>query len=296
MKKEIKANHVFERIVVSRERSARAWRKRGALGALGDAARTPSKFKLDIIAGHSRGRRDLALSERRIHRSLRRPARHAHGQHRRVQAHARRQRLLQRRRKEPAAPAHLRHRLQEQDRSWTPTSPCWRRRRSATTASSARSWSSSPSTTMSAPACRSGCRGARRIIEELEKLAKETEFAAGYDRVRTPHIARENMYLTSGHLAVLRGVDVSADGAWTEAQPRFRVRAEAGRDRQGRECERCRSLLPQGDELPASPQALCGGAAQLSRPAVAPRGIRHLLSLRAERRTVRPHARAFACR
>jgi threonyl-tRNA synthetase len=38
------------------------------------------------------------------------------------------------------------------------------------------------------------------IIEELEKLAKETEFAGGYDRVRTPHIARENMYLTSGHL------------------------------------------------------------------------------------------------
>ena len=38
------------------------------------------------------------------------------------------------------------------------------------------------------------------IIEELEKLAKETEFAAGYDRVRTPHLAREIMYLTSGHL------------------------------------------------------------------------------------------------
>ena len=38
------------------------------------------------------------------------------------------------------------------------------------------------------------------LIEELERLAKETEFAAGYDRVRTPHLARENMYLTSGHL------------------------------------------------------------------------------------------------
>ena len=38
------------------------------------------------------------------------------------------------------------------------------------------------------------------LIEELEKLAKETEFEAGYDRVRTPHIARESMYKTSGHL------------------------------------------------------------------------------------------------
>jgi len=41
------------------------------------------------------------------------------------------------------------------------------------------------------------------IVEELEKLAKETEFAAGYVRVKTPHLAREHMYLTSGHLPVL---------------------------------------------------------------------------------------------
>src|SRR5881394_3974683 len=38
------------------------------------------------------------------------------------------------------------------------------------------------------------------IVEELEKLAKETEFAAGYQRVRTPHIARESLYKKSGHL------------------------------------------------------------------------------------------------
>lgn len=38
------------------------------------------------------------------------------------------------------------------------------------------------------------------LIEELEKLAKEAEFEAGYQRVRTPHIARESLYLTSGHL------------------------------------------------------------------------------------------------
>lgn len=38
------------------------------------------------------------------------------------------------------------------------------------------------------------------LIEELERLAKETETAAGYDRVRTPHICKESMYHTSGHL------------------------------------------------------------------------------------------------
>ena len=32
------------------------------------------------------------------------------------------------------------------------------------------------------------------IIEELEKLAKETEFKMGYVRVRTPHLAKESMY------------------------------------------------------------------------------------------------------
>lgn len=38
------------------------------------------------------------------------------------------------------------------------------------------------------------------IIEELEKLAIETERKAGYARVRTPHIAKESLYKTSGHL------------------------------------------------------------------------------------------------
>src|ERR1700761_5276075 len=38
------------------------------------------------------------------------------------------------------------------------------------------------------------------IIEELERLAKETELKAGYKRVVTPNIAKESMYITSGHL------------------------------------------------------------------------------------------------
>ena len=39
------------------------------------------------------------------------------------------------------------------------------------------------------------------IIEELEKLAKETEDLAGYDRVRTPHITKGSLYEKSGHLS-----------------------------------------------------------------------------------------------
>lgn len=38
------------------------------------------------------------------------------------------------------------------------------------------------------------------MIEELERLAKESEFLHDYVRVRTPHLAKDSLYLTSGHL------------------------------------------------------------------------------------------------
>ena len=39
------------------------------------------------------------------------------------------------------------------------------------------------------------------IIEELEKLAKEMEDKRGYDRVRTPHLAKDALFQRTGHLA-----------------------------------------------------------------------------------------------
>ena len=38
------------------------------------------------------------------------------------------------------------------------------------------------------------------MIEELEDLAKEMEQKAGYQRVRTPHLTKEDLFLRSGHL------------------------------------------------------------------------------------------------
>jgi len=38
------------------------------------------------------------------------------------------------------------------------------------------------------------------MTEELERLAKETEAQAGYVRVRTPHLSKEDLFLHSGHL------------------------------------------------------------------------------------------------
>jgi len=39
------------------------------------------------------------------------------------------------------------------------------------------------------------------LIEEIEKLAKETEELGGYDRVKTPHITKGSLYEKSGHLS-----------------------------------------------------------------------------------------------
>jgi threonyl-tRNA synthetase len=62
------------------------------------------------------------------------------------------------------------------------------------------------------------------IADELEKLARETEFAAGYVRVKTPHIAREKMYLTSGHIPLYQEsmfppLEVKESGAAPDARP-----------------------------------------------------------------------------
>src|SRR5690606_19452717 len=38
------------------------------------------------------------------------------------------------------------------------------------------------------------------IRDQIESLAKEKESQAGYVRVSTPHIAKEELFLTSGHL------------------------------------------------------------------------------------------------
>src|SRR5262245_35335935 len=38
------------------------------------------------------------------------------------------------------------------------------------------------------------------LRDELEKLARELEFKAGFERVATPHLARTDLYRRSGHL------------------------------------------------------------------------------------------------
>jgi len=76
------------------------------------------------------------------------------------------------------------------------------------------------------------------LVEELEKLAKETEFLAGYQRVRTPHLAKEKMYLVSGHLpyyaeSMYPPMTLVEEGGEGSAEAKERIRAELERLRRG---------------------------------------------------------------
>jgi threonyl-tRNA synthetase len=149
----------------------------------------------------------------------------------------------------------------------------------------------------------------------LEKLAKETEFAAGYQRVRTPVIARENMYITSGHLpyyaeSMFPPMFLVKDSGDAQAPGSARgVRAQAARGELT--SEKIDVLLEQAAEIRREEELasdryylkamncphhhkLFGAVPRSYRDLpLRPRGIRHLLPLRAERRAVRPHARAL---
>ncbi|MBS0657658.1 MAG: threonine--tRNA ligase [Verrucomicrobia bacterium] len=197
MKKEIKANHVFERVEISRA-EALAMAERGELAALSPRG-VPSKFKLDILQGIPDGEAitlyrngeftDLCAGPHVLRTGnigafklthvaasyykgdernpqLQRIYGTAFKNKTEMEAHFA---LIEEAKKRDHRKLGREMELFHFDDDVGPGLPLWL-----------------PNGTV--------------LVEELEKLAKETEFAAGYDRVRTPHLARENMYLTSGHL------------------------------------------------------------------------------------------------
>jgi threonyl-tRNA synthetase len=72
------------------------------------------------------------------------------------------------------------------------------------------------------------------IREELEKLGKELEFKAGYQRVATPHLTKEDLYFQTGHLPYyaesmfppmeLRETRETEDGEVEEVTQRYRLK------------------------------------------------------------------------
>jgi threonyl-tRNA synthetase len=95
------------------------------------------------------------------------------------------------------------------------------------------------------------------IAEELEKLAKETEFAAGYVRVRTPHIARESLYKKSGHLpyyadSMFPPMELQAEG---EMQLRI-TEDRATRRAQSKQLAEAMGLTPESFKGISTPEAM----------------------------------------
>jgi threonyl-tRNA synthetase len=197
MKKEVKANHTFERVVVSRD-EALSMAQRGLLGALAERSQ-PSKFKLDIIQNIPEGEEislyrngeftDLCAGPHVMRTgnigafkltnvaSAYYKGDEKNPQLQRIYGTAFKNKtqldeyfaMLEEAKKRDHRKLGKELELFTFDDDVGPGLPLWLPRGAA-------------------------------IIEELEKLGKETEFAAGYQRVRSTNLARENLYLKSGHL------------------------------------------------------------------------------------------------
>src|SRR5438270_9445918 len=231
MKNEIKANHPFERIEVSRD-EALVMAKRGELGALG-ARSEPSKFKLDIIeniptdekislyrngdfidlcaGAHVMRTGNIGAFRLTSVASAYYKGDEKNPQLQRIYGTAFKTRkelddyfaMLEEAKKRDHRKLGKELQIYIIDDDVGPGLPLWLPRGAA-------------------------------IIEELEKLAKETEFAAGYQQVRSPHIARESLYLKSGHLPYYAASmfppmelkeDVREDIRWIEARREREIQA-----------------------------------------------------------------------
>jgi threonyl-tRNA synthetase len=197
MKKEIKANHPFERMAVLRD-EALSMAQRGVLGALGERPE-PSKFKLDIIQNIPEGEEislyrngeftDLCAGPHVMRTgnvgafkltsvaSAYYKGDEKNPQLQRVYGTAFKNKtqldeyfaMLEEAKKRDHRKLGKELELFTFDDDVGPGLPLWLPRGAA-------------------------------IIEELEKLARETEFAGGYQRVRSTNLARESLYIKSGHL------------------------------------------------------------------------------------------------
>src|SRR6516165_3472827 len=197
MKKEIKANHPFERIEVSRDEALELGKK-GRLGALTDR-KEPSKFKLDIIEEIPSGEKislyrngefiDLCAGPhvmRTANIGAFKLTSVASAYYKGDEENPQLQRIY-------GTAFQTKKELDEYFAMLEEAKKRDHRKLGRELEIFVFDDDVGPGLPMFLP------RGAA-IIEELEKLAKETEFAAGYVRVRTPHIARDALYKKSGHL------------------------------------------------------------------------------------------------
>jgi len=197
MKKEIKANHPFEKMEVSRDEALELGKK-GRLAALGDR-KEPSKFKIDIIEGIPPGEKislyrngdfiDLCAGPhvmRTGNVGAFKLTSVASAYYKGDEKNPQLQRVY-------GTAFKTKKELDEYFAMLDEAKKRDHRRLGRELEIFVFDDDVGPGLPMFLP------RGAA-IIEELEKLAKETEFAAGYQRVRSPAIARESLYRKSGHI------------------------------------------------------------------------------------------------
>jgi len=199
MKKEIKANHPFEKIVVSRQQAV-ADAQSGRLGALGERPGMPSKFKLDLLNQIPEGEPisyyrngdfvDLCAGPHVMRtgnigafKLTTVASAYYKGDERNPQL----QRIYG-----------VAFKNKTQMDEWLKMQEEAKRRDHRKIGVEMGLYVIDPEYV--GPGLPLWLPKGTALVEELEKLAKETEFAAGYVRVKTPHIAREVMYTTSGHL------------------------------------------------------------------------------------------------
>ena len=188
--------------------------------ALGELADEPYKLELIGLKGGSatpaerrRGRRRRGRRRRAHHlrqpqaRRLAgvegpvpRPAPAHHQADPGVQADAQRRGVLARRREEQAAAADLRHRLGVQGGARGAPAPHRGGRAARPPQARPRARPLLASPTSSAPVWRSSTPRAGVIKREMEDYVRRRHIEEGFDYVGTPHIRKEGLFHTSGHL------------------------------------------------------------------------------------------------
>src|SRR5947209_10266229 len=223
MKKEIKANHPFQRVVVSRD-EALSMANRGVLGALGERP-SPSKFKLDIVQNIPEGEEislyrngeftDLCAGPhvmRTGNIGAFKLTSVASAYYKGDENNPQLQRIYGTAFKNKTQLDEYFAMLEEA-----------KKRDHRKLGKELELFTFDDDVGSALPL--STPRGAA-IIDELEKLARETEFAAGYQRVRTTNIARESLYRKSGHLpyyadSMFPPMTLAAEGAQKEHEEKL---------------------------------------------------------------------------
>ena len=137
--------------------------------------------------------------ERALEGPVPRPAPADHPAHPGVQADAQRRRVLARQREEPAAAAHLRHRLGDQGRAGGVPAPARGGRAARPPQARRRARPVLASPTRSAPAWRSSTPRAASSGGRW-RTTSGAATRRGFEYVGTPHITKEGLFHTSGHL------------------------------------------------------------------------------------------------